>query len=146
MPTKSSVVPAEPPRQNDLKLLLPQLQAKAKVWQATCYLKGLPMVIFLETGRTQARQDWLYNQGRKWPGKIVTWTRDSPHIHGRAFDFAVLHKDGTVDWDNKEAYERAGRIAEELGLQWGEKPGDGDKDLGHIQLFDHPPTTKETHG
>lgn len=38
--------------------------------------------------RTDEEQDKLYEQGRTTPGNVVTWTRDSTHEYGIAFDIA----------------------------------------------------------
>jgi len=113
-------------------------------WLAVCRQLGLPRIIILETGRTRKRARWLWGFGRDWPGPKRTWTLESPHITGDAFDFAVLDERGMIDWKNKAAYEAVGRVAESLGLQWGEKPGDGDVDLGHIQL--RHPEEQPVHG
>lgn len=68
--------------------------------------------------RTQSEQDALYAQGRTAPGPIVTWTRRSRHIGGRAFDITLFTHDGTPCWESP-AYRRAGEIGQRLGLVWG---------------------------
>jgi len=78
------------------------------------------------TSRTQEEQDALYAQGRTRPGKIVTWTRNSKHIAGKAFDIAILVK-GKLCWnpaldadgDGVPEYTEAGKIGEAVGLIWG---------------------------
>lgn len=78
------------------------------------------------TKRTQAEQDALYAQGRTKPGKIVTWTKKSKHIEGKAFDIAIL-VNGKICWnpsldadgDGVPEYTEAGKIGEALGLTWG---------------------------
>jgi hypothetical protein len=63
-------------------------------------------VILLETRRTEARQRWLFAQGRTRKGKIVTWTMDSRHRFGLAVDFALKRRlTGRIDWDTK-VYQR----------------------------------------
>ncbi len=69
--------------------------------------------------RTQAEQDSLYAQGRTKPGPIVTWTRHSRHIGGRAFDLTLFTHDGTQPVWESPAYKRAGEIGQQLGLVWG---------------------------
>ena len=69
------------------------------------------------TGRTKAEQAELYAQGRTKPGKIVTWTMNSKHIKGDAFDIAVKVS-GKVSWDPIN-YQRPGMIGESVGLTWG---------------------------
>ena len=58
--------------------------------------------IVLEGLRTLARQQQLYDQGRKTPGAIVTWTMASKHRaqadgFGHAVDIAPW-VNGKVDW------------------------------------------------
>ena len=67
--------------------------------------------------RTQAEQDALYAQGRTAPGPVVTWTRHSRHIGGRAFDLTLFQGKYPV-WESPH-YDRAGEIGESLGLVWG---------------------------
>ena len=69
------------------------------------------------TGRTKAEQAELYAQGRTKPGRIVTWTMNSKHITGNAFDIAVK-VNGKVSWDRIN-YQRPGLIGESVGLTWG---------------------------
>lgn len=78
----------------------------------------------VETVRSQARQDQLFQQGRVAPGPVVTWTRSSRHTDGLAADLMV---DGT--WNNPVAYDRLARIAREEGLRTL-----GARDRGHIEL------------
>ena len=91
--------------------------------------------------RTQAEQDALYAKGRTAPGDIVTNTRNSYHLTGRAVD-VVPKPDGWsapgVDWSARRfdpiarAFKQAGK---ELGvpIEWG---GDWKrfKDRPHFQL------------
>jgi peptidoglycan L-alanyl-D-glutamate endopeptidase CwlK len=73
------------------------------------------------TRRTQAEQDVLFEQGRSRPGKIVTWTRNSKHITGKAFDIVIM-ENGKPDWSvSNPAWTRAGVIGEGVGLIWGGK-------------------------
>ena len=69
------------------------------------------------TYRPQEEQDKLYNQGRTELGAIVTWTRHSKHTERVAFDIAIM-KNGKISWDGAD-YVIAGKIAEEVGLEWG---------------------------
>ena len=77
-----------------------------------------------EAGRTQARQDYLFGQGRTRSGSVVTWTRDSAHTRGRAVDVTI---DGS--YDNPTAFARLQAIAQAEGLQTL-----GMRDPGHLQL------------
>jgi len=92
---------------------------------------GLPVRI-TSVLRTQEEQDELYEQGRTTPGPIVTWTRNSPHIHGRAFDFAFRQSGLSEYDDDPDAWDFAGEIGEGLGLVWG--PSKGIPDYGHFEL------------
>ena len=97
--------------------------------------------VVVQGNRTQAEQDALYAQGRTKPGKVVTWTRNSNHIGGRAIDVAPW-VNGAVEWDDNGKLGLWPRIAEafksaakELGVEivWG---GDWKttKDRPHFEL------------
>ena len=81
----------------------------------------------VETVRSQERQDALFAQGRTKPGPVVTWTRNSRHLDGRAADVVI---DG--GYDNAAGFQRLARVAREEGLRtlW-------PRDPGHVEL----PTT-----
>lgn len=104
---------------------IPEIQEKFAAFAVKMAETGIPFML-TSTTRTQEDQDALYAQGRSAPGKIVTWTRQSKHIKGRAFDIAIL-KDGKPVWDLKvnvnkndlPDYDEAGRIGEAVGLRWG---------------------------
>lgn len=95
----------------------------------------------VQGNRTQAEQNALYEQGRTKPGPVVTWTRNSNHIGGRAVDLAPFYK-GKIEWDNNGKLGLYPKIAsamkqaaKELGVKivWG-----GDwvktKDRPHFEL------------
>jgi|WetSurMetagenome_2_1015567.scaffolds.fasta_scaffold1080712_2 peptidoglycan LD-endopeptidase CwlK len=69
------------------------------------------------TYRPQKEQNELYAQGRKTPGPIVTWTRNSKHTKRIAFDIAIL-RNGKITWE-PEDYKEAGLLGESVGLRWG---------------------------
>lgn len=82
--------------------------------------------IVTATLRTKEEQYALYCQGRTTPGKIVTWTLNSRHLKGTAFDIAILvsgkilwNPDLDVDKDGVPEYTEAGLIGESVGLKWG---------------------------
>jgi peptidoglycan LD-endopeptidase CwlK len=87
------------------------------------------------TKRLQSEQDALYEQGRSKPGKIVTWTRNSKHITGEAFDIVVC-ENGKPDWNvTNPKWTLAGKIGKTVGLAWG-----GDfpriKDFPHFEMVE----------
>ena len=75
----------------------------------------------LEGLRTKERQAELYAQGRTAPGPVVTWTMDSPHLHGRAVDLVPY----PVDWNDLSKFDAIAEAmfeaADYLGvkLRWG---------------------------
>ncbi len=77
-----------------------------------------------EAGRTQARQDYLFTQGRTRSGPVVTWTHDSAHTRGRAVDVTI---DG--GYDDAAAFARLQQIAQAEGLRTL-----GARDPGHLEL------------
>lgn len=72
----------------DRAALDPALDARLARVEARMRAAGHPLRI-AETGRSAARQDWLFAQGRTRPGPVVTWTRASRHETGRAVDVTV---------------------------------------------------------
>jgi peptidoglycan L-alanyl-D-glutamate endopeptidase CwlK len=98
-----------------------------KYWQFDFEMKQARIdYIVTCTLRTQIEQNALYEQGRTKPGKIVTWTRNSNHIKGTAFDIAIM-VNGKILWnpsldadgDGIAEYTEAGIIGEKVGLTWG---------------------------
>jgi peptidoglycan L-alanyl-D-glutamate endopeptidase CwlK len=92
--------------------------------------QGLPVRIG-EVRRSYDRQRWLYAQGRTRPGPVVTWTLDSKHLRGRAFDFDFI---SALDQADYGAWEFAGQVGEWLGLRWGGRWSS--EDLRHLELPD----------
>jgi peptidoglycan L-alanyl-D-glutamate endopeptidase CwlK len=97
----------------------------------------------LEGLRTPERQAELYAQGRTAPGPVVTWTMDSPHLHGRAVDLVPY----PVDWNDLSKFDAIAKAmitaADEVGvkLRWGAdwdmdgKPREkGESDSPHFEL------------
>ena len=92
-----------------------------------CKEEGLDVRI-TSTRRTQSEQDALFEQGRSTAGPIVTWTRNSKHVSGRAFDCTLV---GAPEYEDDPAgWELVGLIGEDLGLKWGGSYGD----YGHFEL------------
>jgi len=91
-------------------------QEACRLFLAECNKAGVKIFI-TETQRSQARQDWLYAQGRtRFPGPIVTNTRNSNHKNGLAWDIAVSPPLSLYD---KSTMDKAGAIARKLGITWG---------------------------
>lgn len=105
----------------DINELTPTAQAACKLFLKKCKEQGVNIFI-VETYRSQARQNELYEQGRTklWdkdgkPLKIVTWTRNSRHTSRRAWDIACKGK----ELYNIAILNKAGKIAKFLGIIWG---------------------------
>lgn len=98
----------------DISELNPVAQTACLLFLQECKKAGLDIFI-TETYRSQARQDYLYSQGRSRPGKIVTWTLKSNHKSRLAWDIACnkpfLYDEATL--------KKAGLIAMNLGIGWG---------------------------
>jgi peptidoglycan L-alanyl-D-glutamate endopeptidase CwlK len=96
----------------------------------------------VQGNRTQAEQNALYEQGRTKPGKVVTWTRKSNHIGGRAVDLAPFVK-GKIEWDDNgklglwpKIANAMQQAANELGVKigWGGN-WQKTKDRPHFELL-----------
>lgn len=112
--------------------LTPDLQAKCREWEARMAEEEIDYLITC-TKRSQEEQDALYEQGRSKPGKIVTWTRNSKHIEGKAFDIVVI-ENGKPDWNiTNPNWTRAGEIGRSCGLVWGGAWARS-KDYPHFEL------------
>ena len=107
---------ADPRSEKNLATVQSQLQKLGRELLRRLAAEGLTFKV-TSGNRTQAEQDALYAQGRTKPGKVVTWTRRSRHIGGRAIDLTLFSGKNPV-WESKH-YDRAGVIGEELGLVWG---------------------------
>lgn len=120
--TGAATTVATPAR--DLTGVSPELQARVQRVIERMQQEYGHDVTIVETTRTQARQDWLYEQGRTRDGQVVTWTRDSAHTRGDAVDVLI---DGS--YTNAEGFARLQRIAREEGLRTL-----GPRDPGHLEL------------
>ena len=99
----------------DINSLQPIAQQAAKLFLETCKARGINIFV-TEYHRSQARQDYLYAQGRTREGKIVTWTRNSNHTSGYAWDIACNKPHDLYD---SKVISKAGEVAKELGIEWG---------------------------
>ena len=114
----------------DLSELLPEVKKGAELFLEECKKQGLNVLI-TETYRPQARQDWLYEQGRTRAGKKVTWTKKSKHTSRRAFD--ICKNVRGREYDNSDGFfKKCADIAVSIGFTAGYY---WDKqDMPHIQL------------
>lgn len=108
----------------NLDSLAPELRQRLERVMARMKEEFGHAVTVVEAQRSQERQNFLYEQGRSRPGNVVTWTRDSNHLTGRAVDVMI---DGS--YNNALGYQRLARIAAEEGLRTL-----GARDPGHVEL------------
>lgn len=113
----------------DLSTLKKPAESACRVLFYECHKRGLNVFV-TETYRSQERQAYLYAQGRTRPGQIVTWTLNSYHASGLAFDLAVCPPKSLYDTATLTA---VGKVAKELGIAWG---GDwsGNIDRPHFEV------------
>ncbi|MEH6940761.1 M15 family metallopeptidase [Bacillus sp. JJ722] len=112
----------------DVNELKPVAKQACLLFLEECKKAGLDVFI-TETYRSQARQNYLYEQGRTRPGQKVTWTRNSNHTGRMAWDIAVNPPKNLYD---TATLKKAGAIAKQLGITWG---GDWDTpDMPHFQV------------
>ncbi|MEV9640406.1 M15 family metallopeptidase [Mammaliicoccus sciuri] len=100
----------------DVSELSPVAQTAIKLLFQELYKAGIRDVFVTETYRSQARQKYLYAQGRTRPGNIVTWTLNSNHASRLAWDIAVAPPKSLYD---VSTLNKAGAIARKLGITWG---------------------------
>lgn len=112
----------------DISALQPIAQKACSLFLSECKKRNIPIFI-TETHRSQARQDYLYEQGRSRPGNIVTWTRSSNHTAGYAWDIAVSPPHNLYDVN---IINKAGQVAKELSIEWGGTWKE--KDTPHFQV------------
>lgn len=116
-------------------------------WLNQCQMEGLDVLV-VSTYRDNEYQNWLYSSGRTRKGlPIVTNAKggQSMHNHRLALDFCIM--DGKRgDWENIEAFTRAGMIAERYGLVWAGRWTGKIKELGHIEAQQNEKTLKAIKG
>lgn len=100
----------------DISALKENAQRACNLFLAECRRQGLNVLI-TETYRSQARQNYLYAQGRTNPGKKVTWTKKSRHTSGRAWDICKNVKGG--EYSDSSFFKKCGAVAKSLGITWG---------------------------
>ena len=100
----------------ELSELTAAAQTACRLLFQECYKAGIDFVFITETYRSQARQNYLYEQGRTRPGQIVTWTHNSNHTSRRAWDIAVAPPRNLYDIS---ILSKVGAIAKKIGIEWG---------------------------
>ncbi|WP_324730282.1 M15 family metallopeptidase [Lysinibacillus fusiformis] len=118
----------------DLSELTPAAQTACRLLFQECFKAGIVDIFITETYRSQARQNYLYEQGRTRPGQVVTWTRNSNHTSRRAWDIAVAPPRNLYDISTLS---KVGAIAKKLGIEWGGYWEAGKYDAPHFEI----PTT-----
>ena len=123
--------------------LHPSLKRKALNVSEQSAAINIPILIY-RTLATVEEQNFIYQQGRSRPGRIVSNAPGgfSYHNYGLAFDFAVDPPGPEIAWDTKvdanddeiPDYAQVGRIGEDLGLEWGARFQSLRGDLGHLQM------------
>lgn len=124
----------------DLSELTAAAQTACRLLFQECFKAGIDFVFITETYRSQARQNYLYEQGRTRPGQVVTWTRNSNHTSRRAWDIAVAPPRNLYDISTLG---KVGAIAKRLGITWGGYWPVGQYDAPHFEI---PTTWKMPNG
>ena len=97
--------------------LTPEMQKLYLAFDAHMRGAGIDYIVTC-TRRTQEEQDALWEIGRTKPGRKVTWTRNSYHLTGKAFDIVIM-ENGKPEWQVENPdWMRAGEIGESIGLEW----------------------------
>ncbi len=116
----------------DLSELTAAAQTACQLLFQECYKVGIDFIFITETYRSQARQNYLYEQGRTRPGQVVTWTRNSNHTSRRAWDIAVAPPRNLYDISTLS---KVGAIAKKLGIEWGGYWEAGKYDAPHFEIL-----------
>lgn len=129
-PTSNSDENVSPSDLQKLQTLIPDLRWRVRDVLRSAASYGADVAV-ISAARSQAEQDRLYAQGRTTPGAVVTWTRNSMHIGGRAVDLG-FRVGGRVTWQVPDWWwEALGVIGTWHGLH---RPVLGKGDLGHFEI------------
>lgn len=114
--------------------LSPEMYEKYVEWDRQMKAEVIDYILTC-TSRTQAEQNALYLQGRGNPGKIVTWTLNSKHISGNAFDFCIMNN-GRCDWGMvlRDNWNKAVEIGKSLGMSQVVDKNGKVKEFAHLQI------------
>lgn len=102
----------------DIDELAPLARKAIILFFQECHKAGIHIFV-TETYRSQARQNYLYEQGRTRKGSIVTWVRSSRHTNRMAWDIGAATVNGNTNIYNSTIIKKAGAIAVKLGITWG---------------------------
>lgn len=82
-----------------------------------CQCQGLP-IYFFEGYRSPERQDWLFEQGRTRPGRIVTKARayQSWHQYGIAADLCFKYN-GKWAWNKDDPWDKVHEVFHDFGFE-----------------------------
>lgn len=118
----------------DLADLLPVVQTMAYRLIDAVEAAGIDLLI-TSTYRDEDAQALLYAKGRTTPGPSVTNARPGESFHNWrvALDFCPLEC-GKCAWNDTNAFERVGVIAEALGFEWAGRWTGGMKEMAHVQF------------
>jgi hypothetical protein len=106
--------------------LQPDFGDRASQWLDGMRKLGYDPVIHMGY-RTPDEQQALYQKSLAGGPHAVSPVT-SYHTYGRAFDWVNRAKDGSLQWDNKQAYHDGWKVAQQFGMR-----GIGDADDDHIQ-------------
>lgn len=124
----------------DLNRLSVKGKMACELFLAKCKEAGLNVLI-TETYRSQARQSYLYEQGRTRPGIIVTNVKTvGYHNSGNAWDICQNIKG--KEYSDTSFFAKCGEIAKSLGIEWGGS-WKGFVDTPHFQISDSWESPKE---
>ena len=117
----------------DLNKLSVKGKQACELFLAECKKQGLNVLV-TETYRSQARQTYLYEQGRTRPGQIVTNVKKvGYHNSGNAWDICKNVKG--QEYNDNAFFAKCGEIAKSLGIEWGGY-WTGFVDKPHFQISD----------
>ena len=127
----------------DLNKLSPKGKQACELFLAECKKQGLNVLV-TETYRSQARQTYLYEQGRTRPGRIVTNVEKvGYHNSGNAWDICKNVKG--QEYSDNAFFSKCGAIAKSLNIEWGGY-WKGFVDKPHFQISGswQPPKTESS--
>jgi len=115
----------------DINELKPNARLAIQLLFQECFKAGIKDIFVTETYRSQARQNYLYEQGRTRPGNQVTWTLNSNHTPRLAWDIATAPPKNLYD---TPTLQKVGAIAKKLGIEWGGYWKAPNYDAPHFQV------------